>query len=530
MPLAGLGSSRARTDGRRRGHRARASGSATSGLRLLPRRRCTGSRCSPTSPSPCRGIKYPAWLAGRRLPRPLPGARRRGWPRVGAPPRWGCPRPSAGRSWRGWRPRSCAARVSSGSRGSSLGYTQHVAARAAARRARRRDAGRRCGCWRSTAAARGRALPRAPAGPRAARRRPALLALGLAAPAAWLRARRGGPPPGAAARWWRWCRATSRARSSGAASTRTQILAKFLALSPGRAVARRGRAFVVWPETATGQLPAPATSTSARRSQDFVDSAGRAGLRRLSRLPAAATPTRYRLVERGRRVLARRAGSRRATPRCHLVPFGERMPFQWLVPGARQARPRPGRVDAGRRTRCCSDARGAGRGAWSASSRSSPTSRAPTCARGARWLVNITNDEWFGNSAALYQHAAMAVFRAVENARAAGALRQHRADLLHRPARPRSSRSAPVFDGPRGRSAPCRRRPGAPTPFTRFGDWPGALAAGAVRRSRSPRAARAARALTAARGRVATHAACRLARPRPRSPERPRRDASPGSR
>ena len=29
--------------------------------------------------------------------------------------------------------------------------------------------------------------------------------------------------------------------------------------------------------------------------------------------------------------------------------------------------------------------------------------------------MNITNDEWFGNSAALYQHAAMAVFRAAEN-------------------------------------------------------------------------------------------------------------------
>src|SRR6185369_11325697 len=34
---------------------------------------------------------------------------------------------------------------------------------------------------------------------------------------------------------------------------------------------------------------------------------------------------------------------------------------------------------------------------------------------GATWIVNVTNDEWFGNSSALYQHAAMAVFRAVEN-------------------------------------------------------------------------------------------------------------------
>lgn len=37
------------------------------------------------------------------------------------------------------------------------------------------------------------------------------------------------------------------------------------------------------------------------------------------------------------------------------------------------------------------------------------------CKRGADFLVNITNDAWFGQSSAPYQHAQASVFRAVEN-------------------------------------------------------------------------------------------------------------------
>jgi apolipoprotein N-acyltransferase len=37
-----------------------------------------------------------------------------------------------------------------------------------------------------------------------------------------------------------------------------------------------------------------------------------------------------------------------------------------------------------------------------------------TLARGARWLVNVTNDSWFTGTIALYQHAALETLRAVE--------------------------------------------------------------------------------------------------------------------
>jgi apolipoprotein N-acyltransferase len=98
----------------------------------------------------------------------------------------------------------------------------------------------------------------------------------------------------------------------------------------------------------------------------------------------------------------------------HLVPFGERMPFQRLVPAL-------GKIELGQAEWT------PGAGSVRFPSAAGPfgclicfESIFPDLARddvrhGARWLVNITNDEWFGNGAALVQHAAMAPFRAVEN-------------------------------------------------------------------------------------------------------------------
>ena len=156
------------------------------------------------------------------------------------------------------------------------------------------------------------------------------------------------------------------------------------------------------------------------------------------------------------------------------MPFGERVPFQWLFPalgkwdlGQAEWRPGTGPVLF------------EGPGRDSASALICFESIFPDLARrdvrrGSGLLVNITNDEWFGNGAALQQHAAMAPFRAVE----------HRVPLIRCAntgltevidAYGKITAKLPVWT-PRVLVAPLPAR-GAPTLYTRVGDWPGGLAA-----------------------------------------------------
>jgi len=247
-----------------------------------------------------------------------------------------------------------------------------------------------------------------------------------------------------------------------------EILASFLALSDSAARGTPRPTVIIWPETATGsymrkqldQALAVAGFTARTGIPIFsgfaeygFDSAGRA---RVSNAAALFTPD----------------GSSAGTySKRHLVPFGERMPFQWLIPAL-------GKIDLGQAewTR--------GRATVLFPSAAGPfgclicfESIFPGLARadvrkGARWLVNITNDEWFGNGAALYQHAAMANLRAVEHhvplARCANTgltvLIDGNGRVRHR---------LPVFTP--GVLTAALARPGARTLYTRIGDWPGAL-------------------------------------------------------
>jgi len=97
----------------------------------------------------------------------------------------------------------------------------------------------------------------------------------------------------------------------------------------------------------------------------------------------------------------------------HLVPFGERIPFQDVLPFL-------GKIDLGQAE-------------WTPGTRpvvfhgAGPTFGVLVCfesifpdhtrtfaLEGAQYMVNITNDEWFGKTAGPVQHADMAILRAVE--------------------------------------------------------------------------------------------------------------------
>jgi apolipoprotein N-acyltransferase len=245
-----------------------------------------------------------------------------------------------------------------------------------------------------------------------------------------------------------------------------EILAAFLALSDSAARGDPRPVLIVWPETATGSY--------LRKQLDQALAVARFTAR--VNVPVFTGYADYAYGADGRALLHNSAG--RFAPdgsggptyaKRHLVPFGERMPFEWLIPAL-------GKIDLGQAEWI------PGRGTVLFPSEAGPFSGLicfesifPALARadvrkGARLLVNITNDEWFGNSAALYQHAAMANFRAVEHhvplARCANTGLTVLID-----ANGRVTDRLPVFVP--GVLNARLSRPGPPTLYTRLGDWPG---------------------------------------------------------
>jgi apolipoprotein N-acyltransferase len=267
-----------------------------------------------------------------------------------------------------------------------------------------------------------------------------------------------------------------------------EILQIFLESSRGAAGRQPRPVLTVWPETATGSY------LHRQLDQSLAVRALAAG----TRVPVLAGFAEYDWDSAGRQRWYNAAGLFGADgsfgpvyAKRHLVPFGERMPFQHLLPWLGRIELGQAEWDAGRAGVLFPSAAGP-LGCLICFEAVFPDLSRSDVRAGARWLVNITNDEWFGRSAALPQHAAMAVFRAVENgvplARCANTGLTMVVD-----ANGRVVERLPAFErGVLVAALPPARPGGSPTPYTRTGDWPVAaclaalagLVALAARRSR----------------------------------------------
>lgn len=101
----------------------------------------------------------------------------------------------------------------------------------------------------------------------------------------------------------------------------------------------------------------------------------------------------------------------------HLVPFGERFPYKDKIPFIRNVNFGEGEWTPGADS-IVFDLGGINFSCMICFESIFPEIARKQVRKGARFLVNITNDGWFGRSGAARQHAEMAVFRSVEQRRA----------------------------------------------------------------------------------------------------------------
>jgi apolipoprotein N-acyltransferase len=246
-----------------------------------------------------------------------------------------------------------------------------------------------------------------------------------------------------------------------------EIMSRILDQSE-HAAARHPR-LVVWPETATGSY--------LTKQLDQALAVGEFASRH--EVPVFAGFPDYRIGAHGEVIYENAAGmflpggARTGTyAKIHLVPFGERMPFESWLPVMKKLQLGQAEWEPGDRWPLF-DLDDRRFGTLICFESIYPGHARRLVRAGASWLVNITNDEWFGNSAALYQHAAMAVFRAVENrvplARCANTGVTMMVDAYGRVTGRAPTWTPAVVDV-------ALPPAGLRTLYTRLGDWPGMIA------------------------------------------------------
>lgn len=181
-------------------------------------------------------------------------------------------------------------------------------------------------------------------------------------------------------------------------------------------VAAAGARLVVWPETAV-----PAFFQRDPRVRPAVlDAARAAGVDLVLGAPSAEMRPPLRPDAEPRIVLFNSAyvvgaegGVRGRYDKQHLVPFGEYVPLSGLLFFVSRLAHGIGDFEAGRGMPPL-EAGGARLGILICYEAIFPDLAREMAAEGAEVLINVTNDAWFGRTAAPWQHLAQAVFRAVE--------------------------------------------------------------------------------------------------------------------
>jgi apolipoprotein N-acyltransferase len=179
-----------------------------------------------------------------------------------------------------------------------------------------------------------------------------------------------------------------------------------------RAAAARGARLVVWPETA---VPFYLEHYEAGRERLF-SIARRSGLTILTGSPAYDYNKRTgrRRYYNSAYVISRKGRLAGRYDKVHLVPYGEYVPLKRYMPFIKKLTVGTGDFTAGPGPSPI-NVNGFRAGVLICYEAIFPSLARASVRAGAGILVNITNDAWFGRTAAPYQHLEMARLRAVEN-------------------------------------------------------------------------------------------------------------------
>jgi apolipoprotein N-acyltransferase len=167
---------------------------------------------------------------------------------------------------------------------------------------------------------------------------------------------------------------------------------------------------IIWPETALPYY----VRLERVKLRAFLDLVRSAGVPVLAGYPDARLSTGGSVITHNAAGLVLPNGTFAGQyEKIHLVPFGERVPFQEVLPFL-------GKIDLGQAEwtpgthPVVFTVRGASFGVLICFESIFPNLARRYAVEGAQYLVNITNDEWFGKSAGPVQHADMAILRSVE--------------------------------------------------------------------------------------------------------------------